>query len=1194
MNRAFPGAGIFLLLIRVFVECAWAAPPVVLGVDMPALIDRAADRPERFAVDIPHRVSISADGEWSATAGARVWSFAVQVPTAVSLSFHASLAVLPSSAVLTVTGTRASVTYRARDIVRGGLWSRPLVGDTLKISVSVAPSQVSLVQLQIESVQAGYRGLGGVPDHPYFARLVREGAAAATTQSCTENYSCNATTANQGPAHATVAVLVADQYQCTGTLLNNTRNDFTPYVLTARHCENGVLGGGAPQAASSITVYWDAVTPCGATLGSIYDGTAPAQGGATTIVEQQDAWLVQLDAAPVVNDAFWAGWDATGGVFVGGYSIHHALGYNKQYAGWYGQALAQTISRQTLNIGYDSNLWGLVNQVGSVGAGASGGAVFDPNNRVVGSATFAALQNGANSAGVCPVSTPAAPAPSTITAQYTSLAAVFASTADSTSTTGNATVQSILDPIKSGNLTNDGAAVLPVTLTASNTSPNTFQSLTLSWNVAGAQSCTASGGVSGDGWAGAKSANGSATITNYTGGQVTYSLTCSNGNLIGTSTVNVSWFLVVTYVSLLGPPTPVMLGGAVYLSWSPNVSPCVASGGANGDGWAGPKSAPGQQNVPALQLGSTTYTLTCGTGAQTATEQVTVTVVPLSVTLTANATQLRIGSQVTLHWAGPGTGDACSTSGGGAGDQWGGQTNQNSEQSEFITETRPGSYTYTITCNGGGQTVSSSAKVVFTNAAPSVSLTAVSPTQGVYPATGTVTPTTDLLWSSNISGCSLGVIGPESNTLVTLQGNYPTGTAADVERMAGSYTYVLDCFGYQASASIEWTTSTPALTLATPTTTWAANEPYTLSWSTNTEPCTQTGGSPGDGWAGNYSPGQAQQTVTETQAGSYTFTLTCGIGSSAGQAQLTVTVPPPSVTISATPTSISQYSTVQLNWNSTVAPCSAAVPGATSWAGNDIDPTGSTPIIESAVGTFTYAISCGSGTSAVQASTQVTVGGPVPTTLSVSAATAAVETAVTLTWNSAASDVCTATGGGGSDGWMGTLNSSGSMQVTSSSVGTITYGINCNNTTAQTQVTYTAPNGTLSNGLPPSVQLSSSVTTQVVGQSVALKWASQHANSCAAAGGVPGDGWTGSLPLTGTMQMSESSAGSDTYQIVCTGLAPAAQAEVSIDFTTASTSSSGSGSSGSSKSGGGGAIDELLLVFLSLVLLLRPFRMDSY
>jgi hypothetical protein len=294
-------------------------------------------------------------------------------------------------------------------------------------------------------------------------------------------------------------------------------------------------------------------------------------------------------------------------------------------------------------------------------------------------------------------------------------------------------------------------------------------------------------------------------------------------------------------------------------------------------------------------------------------------------------------------------------------------------------------------------------------------------------------------------------------------------------------------------------------------------------------------------------------------------------------------VPPPGVTISATPASVSQYSVVQLTWNSTVAPCSSAVPGDVNWAGNSVGPSGSVPVIESAAGTFTYAIACGSGASAVQASTQVTVVAPSPTTLSASAATVAVDTPVTLTWTSAASDVCTATGGSGSDGWAGTLNYSGSMQVTSLSVGTIAYRINCNSGNAQTQVSYTPPSGTLPGGASPSVQLSSSLTTQVAGQSVTLTWASQRASSCAALGGVAGDGWTGGLPLSGVMHLAENVAGSYTYEIECTGATPAANAQVTIDFTSAS----GSGSGGS---GGGGAIDDVSLILLSLTLLRKTPR----
>jgi hypothetical protein len=1170
-------------LLAVFLCCvspSRAATALVLQVDLPALIDKVADQPERFAVEVPQHISAFSQGEWTAGGSTRSWSYSVQVPTAVSLSFHASRIVLPDSAVLTVSGSRATVVYRARDINRGGIWGRPLVGDTLVFSLSVAGADLGRVQFEIDGLQAGYRGLGGLQSHPYYTR--RATAAAASSQSCVENYSCEATSANQGAAQAVVAILIGNLYQCTGTLLNDTRSDFTPYVLTARHCESGTLGGGAPQAASAVTVYWDAVAPCGAALGSIYDGSAPVQSGATTIVEQQDAWLVKLDAQPVAQDAYWAGWDATGGVFTGGYSVHHALGYDKQFVGWYGQAILQHLPAQTMSVGYDSTFWGLVNQLGSVGAGASGGAVFDPNHHVVGSASLAALQSGANSAGMCPVNPPPAPAPNTVTAQYTALSAAFASTADSTSTTSS-TLQSVLDPGGTGTLVMEGIGRLPVTLSADQSSPTTFDTLTLAWGVAAAQSCTASGGVAGDGWAGVKPVSGTAKLVNYAGGQVSYSLTCTGVGLKGVSTVSVSWIYVAPWISLQAGPGPVSIGGPVSLLWGANVAPCVASGGVPGDGWAGAKTSSGQQTVLSSTLGPITYALNCGTNPQAASTQASVMVVPVSVSISADSTQVRVGSAIQLNWISGGSGDSCSAVGGSASDGWAQQISLGSSGMALVAENTPGSYNYSIHCTGGGQSADSSVAVVFTNAAPSLTLSAVSATQPVYsqlPAQAT----TDLLWSSNVTGCNLISIGPFGNSSVMLRGQYPSGTAADAEAIAGLYTYQLQCGGYQASTTINWTNSKPAVTLTAPTTTWVANYPYSLFWTTNTTPCTQTGGVAGDGWAGNFPAGQSSATVTEALPGNYTFTLTCGTGVSVGQAQLNVAVPPPAASIGTDSSSVAVNQVITLTWNSTTAPCTSVDPsGGVNWGGGNVAPSGSIPIIENSAGTYAYSINCGTGTQTVHASTTVTVAAPRPTTIAASVMTAVINTPVTLTWNSSGLGVCTATGGDGSDGWFGTKNGSGTATVSAASTGTITYGVNCNNATAQTQVAYTAPSTTLALAPTPAATLTSNSNTQVVGQNVTLTWNSQNSSSCIASGGGGSDGWTGSLALSGSMQITESSAGADTYMITCTGAPPAATAQASVDFTELSVS----GSAGTAKSGGGGAMDALTLLLLSLPLVVR-------
>ena len=623
-----------------------------LDVDLNALIDTAAASKNRFAVDIAHPISANNAGTVSGTSA---WTYSVRVPGAISMSFHASEVRLPGAAILTVTNGGTTTTYRSRDINRGELWGRPLLGDTLTFSLSGVAAG-----LYIESFQAGYRAIGGVvPNHVHYKAL-------ATTSDCGQNYSCNATDANQGPARATVAVLVGNQYMCTGTLLNDTSKDAIPYVLTARHCQNGKMGGGNPDAASAVTVYWDAVTSCGSTLGSIYESTAVTQFGAVTVVEQQDAWLIRLNAAPAASDAYFAGWDATGAVFNGGYSIHHALGNNKQYVGWYGQAVYQPMARATVGVNYESTFWGLVNGFGNIGAGSSGSAVFDSANRVVGSATLAQLVGGANTAGVCPV-----PNDSTPTAQYTALAGVWTSTADATSATGDVTLQSVLDPTNTGKAMIDGVTLMPMTLTADTDFLRTDQRLTLSWNVPGALACTASGGQSGDGWAGAKAASGSVKVSSLTGGHVEYALSCGTANGVGRAVTAADWTYVQPVAWIGVDASSVTIGGTINLNWYANVGPCTASGGQSGDGWAGSKDASGIQTVTASRAGTTVFTLTCGTWGQVASYKASVTVVvpssPGSNGTESNGTGAAGGTGGTVGASG--TGSAGGTAGAdGSGD----------------------------------------------------------------------------------------------------------------------------------------------------------------------------------------------------------------------------------------------------------------------------------------------------------------------------------------------------------------------------------------------------------------------------------------------------------------------------------------------------------------------------------------------
>jgi hypothetical protein len=86
----------------------------------------------------------------------------------------------------------------------------------------------------------------------------------------------------------------------------------------------------------------------------------------------------------------------------------------------------------------------------------------------------------------------------------------------------------------SQNVTTDASVTVAVTVPTATLSaaPSTAvvgKPVTLTWSSAHAAACAASGGQSGDGWAGARPTDGTATVSPSAAGTITYTLTCTSG-----------------------------------------------------------------------------------------------------------------------------------------------------------------------------------------------------------------------------------------------------------------------------------------------------------------------------------------------------------------------------------------------------------------------------------------------------------------------------------------------------------------------------------------------------------------------------------------------------------------------------------------------------------------------------------------
>ncbi len=169
--------------------------------------------------------------------------------------------------------------------------------------------------------------------------------------------------------------------RCTGTLMNNTRLDETPYILTAGHCIND------EYSANRTIAYFDYESPyCDGPDGQIH-----SISGSTlrSRAENLDFSLVELSEKPPIEfSPLYAGWDATGDNVDTSYSIHHPEGDVKKYCQNDDQVQHASFSP------YDPDSHWLIPRysLGTTESGSSGAPLFNNDNRVVGTLTGGGLE----------------------------------------------------------------------------------------------------------------------------------------------------------------------------------------------------------------------------------------------------------------------------------------------------------------------------------------------------------------------------------------------------------------------------------------------------------------------------------------------------------------------------------------------------------------------------------------------------------------------------------------------------------------------------------------------------------------------------------------------------------------------------------------------------------------------------------
>ena len=272
--------------------------------------------PYRFAKDVAVNLNLDNSGSWeNFSDGSRIWRLPIDSNGAQTLNLRFNRFDLPEGAKLWIYNTSGDYVegpymakHRAAD---GGLWTPVIPGEEIIIELYEPDDVSGQSVVEIGRVNHGYRGFEGSN------KVGGDKAHGA----CNIDAICPQGDSFRDQIRSVARYTRDGTFLCTGQLLNNTTEVFTPYFLTAFHC------GINPDNAESMVFYWNYESPtCGQQSGGDFSNN---QTGATYLAswEDSDFALVQLSRQPDSDfNVHYTGWDATGDTPGTAVGIHHPSG----------------------------------------------------------------------------------------------------------------------------------------------------------------------------------------------------------------------------------------------------------------------------------------------------------------------------------------------------------------------------------------------------------------------------------------------------------------------------------------------------------------------------------------------------------------------------------------------------------------------------------------------------------------------------------------------------------------------------------------------------------------------------------------------------------------------------------------------------------------------------------------------------
>lgn len=366
------------------------------------LLSQEKDNPYRVGTNLSVNLNTLNSGIWTTTAnGHKVWKLTVQAQDALALGFYYNAFEIPEGGELFIynkSKTHVIGAFTSENVEKIGA-TQMIAGDEVTIEYHADKDVAGIPVIDIFEVAYFYRGI-----EDFVAPYVKGNASTEKVDNCEVDVACapeNSVSTDQINAvvHYTFSQ-GGGTFVCSASMLNNTAQDYTPYILSAWHC-------GEPSAGTSLSGwvwYWKyQKSSCQPGTGNqtnqgkgnktMSGGTVRASSGSGTLnnppggnqLAGSDFYLVELQTNPPSSyDAYYAGWDRSNTAGTSGVGIHHPSGAPKKISTY-----TQTLLSSTYNGGANNAHWSVrwaatANGHGVTEGGSSGSPIFNESGRVVG------------------------------------------------------------------------------------------------------------------------------------------------------------------------------------------------------------------------------------------------------------------------------------------------------------------------------------------------------------------------------------------------------------------------------------------------------------------------------------------------------------------------------------------------------------------------------------------------------------------------------------------------------------------------------------------------------------------------------------------------------------------------------------------------------------------------------------------